>query len=120
MGMRGAALALALVLAACSRDPIAPAGSTPSDGGSAVVAWQEPATLDLLYAPGVQSAATIARVAVEGLVKMNPDGIEIPALAREVPTLANGGVVVDGTRMSVRYRLRDGVKWSDGASFTSA
>jgi len=120
MGPRIATVAaIAIVLASCAAPP-GPAASTPPRGGTAVVAWQEPATLDLLYAPGVQAAATIARVAVEGLIKMDPRGTEIPVLAREVPTLANGGVTVDGTRMSVRYQLRSGVKWSDGAPFTSA
>src|SRR6266851_9737403 len=111
--------AIAALLASCGHEP---EGSPLPAGGTVVVAWQEPATLDLLYAPGVQSAATIARVAVEGLVGVGPDGNELPVLAREVPTVANGGVVLsaDGKSMSVRYRLRDGVKWSDGAAFTSA
>ncbi len=111
--------AIAALLASCGHEP---EGSPLPVGGTVVVAWQEPATLDLLYAPGVQSAATIARVAVEGLVGVGPDGNELPVLAREVPTVANGGVVLsaDGKSMSVRYRLRDGVKWSDGAAFTSA
>src|SRR6266850_20553 len=111
--------AIAALLASCGNSPVA---SPPPQGGTVVVAWQEPATLDLLYAPGVQSAATIARVAVEGLVGVDPEGNLFPVLAREVPTLANGGVKLspDAGAMSVRYRLRDGVTWSDGAPFTSA
>jgi peptide/nickel transport system substrate-binding protein len=112
-------MAIAALVASCGNGP---AASPPPVGGTAIVAWQEPATLDLLYASGAQSAATIARVAVEGLVGIGPDGNEIPVLAREVPTVANGAVTVsaDGKAMTVRYRLRDGVKWSDGAPFTSA
>jgi peptide/nickel transport system substrate-binding protein len=111
--------AVAALLASCTGGPVA---SPPPSGGTAIVAWQEPATLDLFYAPGVQSAATIARVAVEGLVGVDPQGNLFPVLAREVPTLANGDVKLspDGGAMSVRYRLRDGVKWSDGAPFTGA
>jgi peptide/nickel transport system substrate-binding protein len=111
--------AIAALLASCTGGPVA---SPPPTGGTAIVAWQEPATLDLLYAAGSQAAATIARVAVEGLVAIGPDGNEIPVLAREVPTLTNGAVAVsaDGKAMTVRYRLRDGVKWSDGAPLTSA
>jgi len=86
MGSRLPSFVIALVISACAGGPITPV-ATPADGGTALVAWQEPATLDLLYAPGVQSAATIARVAVEGLLRVGPDGAEIPALAREVPTL---------------------------------
>jgi peptide/nickel transport system substrate-binding protein len=111
--------AVAAMVASCTGGPVS---SPPPRGGTVVVAWQEPATLDLLYAPGVQSAATIARVAVEGLVGVDPEGNLFPVLAREVPTLANGDVKLspDGGAMSVRYRLRDGVKWSDGTPFTSA
>jgi peptide/nickel transport system substrate-binding protein len=111
---------LAAAAVACGQ-PVAPA-ATPATGGTVVVAWQEPATLDLLYTPGVQASATIARVAVEGLVKIDPDGNEMAVLAREVPTLANGGVTVasDATSMTVRFRLQGGVLWSDGAPFTSA
>jgi peptide/nickel transport system substrate-binding protein len=111
--------AIAALLVSCTGGPVA---SPPPTGGTAVVAWQEPATLDLLYAAGSQAAATIARVAVEGLVAIGPDGNEIPVLAREIPTLTNGAVAVsaDGKAMTVRYRLRDGVKWSDGAPLTSA
>src|SRR5258706_1391653 len=111
--------AIAPLLVSCGGGPVA---SSPPPGGPAVVAWQEPATLDLLYAPGVQAAATIARVAVEGLLGIGPDGNEFPVLAREVPTLANGAVSLsaDGSAMTVRYRLRDGVTWSDGAPFSSS
>ncbi|HKW77947.1 MAG TPA: peptide ABC transporter substrate-binding protein, partial [Candidatus Limnocylindria bacterium] len=113
-------VALAALLASCGA--VTPSTPSPTQGGTAVVAWQEPASLDLLYVPGVQAAATIARVAVEGLVKLDPEGREVPALAREVPTLANGGVTVgaDARTMTVRYRLREGVRWSDGEAFTSA
>jgi peptide/nickel transport system substrate-binding protein len=38
-------------------------------------------------------------------------------LAREVPTVTNGGISRDGTR--VTYRLRPGVRWSDGTILTS-
>ena len=117
MRCRTALTALVFLIGACAG---APTATPPPEGGTVVVAWQEPATLDLLYAPGVQAAATIARVAVEGLLKLDPDGVEIPALASQVPTLANGGVTLEGGGMTVRYRLREGVRWSDGAPFTSA
>jgi peptide/nickel transport system substrate-binding protein len=114
--------AIAALLGSCTGGPVTSPPQLGQSGGTAVVAWQEPATLDLFYASGAQSAATIARVAVEGLVGVDPEGNLFPVLAREVPTVANGGVKLspDGGAMSVRYRLRDGVKWSDGAPFTSA
>ncbi|MGD6630643.1 ABC transporter substrate-binding protein, partial [Xanthomonas citri pv. citri] len=42
-----------------------------------------------------------------------------PVLATEVPTAANGGVVANGSKMEVTWKLRDGVKWHDGAPFTA-
>ena len=45
----------------------------------------------------------------------------VPLLARDIPTLDNGGVVLrpDGG-MDVMWRLREGVRWHDGTPFTSA
>ena len=41
----------------------------------------------------------------------------VPELALEVPTYANGGISKDG--LTLTYHLRHGVKWQDGAPFTS-
>lgn len=41
----------------------------------------------------------------------------VPELATEVPTLANGGISKDG--LTITYHLRKGVRWQDGAPFTS-
>ena len=103
----------------------APAGA-PADsargGGTAVIAWQEPDTLDPLYTTGSQTSALIWRLAVEGLVRTGASAEPVAVLAREVPTLANGLVrtSTNGAGMDVRYDLRSGVRWSDGSPFTSA
>lgn len=87
-------------------------------GGTAILAWQEPSTLDPLYSTGTATIATVTALAVEGLLRPGPDGDPEPALAREVPTLANGGVrLIDGA-MEVTYRLRDRLVWSDGQPVT--
>ncbi len=119
-------LLLATVTAACTASPAPGASkakataSTPRTGGTLVIAWQQPDTLDPLYAAGVQAAAAIYSLAVEGLVRPLPDGSTGPQLAREVPTLENGLVTLQGSGMKVRYRLRPGITWSDGAPLTSA
>jgi peptide/nickel transport system substrate-binding protein len=41
----------------------------------------------------------------------------VPMLARDVPSLSNGGISSDGLR--VTYHLRPGVRWQDGVPFTS-
>lgn len=58
---------------------------------------------------------------VEGLLAPDQNARYVPVLATETPTLANGGITVtdNGQAMTVRYRLRPGVKWHDGAPFTS-
>jgi peptide/nickel transport system substrate-binding protein len=110
-----AALVLALLAGACA--PSAPAPSR--SGGTVVFAWQEPTTLDPLYSTGAQTSALVYGLAVEGLFRTGPDGEPMAVLAREVPTLANGGLALTGSGMTVRYRLRGGVTWSDGQPFTS-
>ena len=59
---------------------------------------------------------------VEGLLAPNEKAEYVPVLALSVPTVRNGGIVLldNGSRMQVTYRLRPGVKWHDGAPFTSA
>ncbi len=58
---------------------------------------------------------------VEPLVVADDSMRLVPVLAREVPTLDNGGVVLrpDGG-MDVIWRLRDSIRWHDGTPFTSA
>jgi peptide/nickel transport system substrate-binding protein len=51
------------------------------------------------------------------LVTLDPQHNQVPDLAETVPTLANGGISKDG--LTITYHLRHGVKWHDGAPFTS-
>ncbi len=59
-----------------------------------------------------------ARLAFEPFIDRDAAGRPVPALLEIVPTLANGGVSADGR--TITYRLRAGVKWSDGWPVTSA
>src|SRR2546428_414319 len=116
----GALVAIALLSAGCA-PATTPSFSTdaPRRGGTVVFAWQQPETLHPLYSTGTQTNALVYRLAVEGLVGIGPDGEPYPALAEEVPTTANGGVALTGGVMTVRYRLREGITWSDGAPLTA-
>lgn len=60
----------------------------------------------------------VDRLIFDALVTFDERGNPVPDLAVRVPTVANGDVARDGR--SVTYRLRRGVKWQDGAPFTSA
>ncbi len=57
------------------------------------------------------------RLIFDVLVSADPSGRFVPRLAREVPTTRNGGISADG--LTITYRLRRGVRWHDGAPFTS-
>lgn len=46
-----------------------------------------------------------------------PDGLYVPSLCTEVPTVENGGISADGRTW--RVKLRDDVKWHDGKPFTA-
>ena len=109
-----------LVISACGGSTTSPTAVTPTRGGTLTVAiWQEPNTLNPLY--GTQTVAQVVwEVAVEGLVRADPDGNYIPVLATQTPTLKNGGVKLNGSRLDVTYKLLSGVKWSDGQPFSSA
>src|SRR3989442_8307425 len=90
-------------------------------GGTLVFAWQEPETLHPFYSTGTQANALVYRVAVEGLVGVSPEGAPRPVLATEIPSTANGTARLDDAGgMVVRWTIRDGVRWSDGAPLTSA
>ena len=54
---------------------------------------------------------------LDPLVATDPEGRDVPILAAVVPTLENGGIGRDG--LTITYHLRRGVRWQDGAPFTS-
>ena len=58
----------------------------------------------------------------EGLLAPNEKLEFVPVLAAEVPSTANGGIVVapGGKTMTITYKLPPGVLWADGEPFTSA
>ncbi len=61
----------------------------------------------------------IDRLFSDTLTSFDPTGnVTKPILAARVPTRANGDVSPDGK--TIIYHLRRGVKWQDGAPFTSA
>jgi peptide/nickel transport system substrate-binding protein len=51
-----------------------------------------------------------------GLSDIDPEGNVFPELAAELPTIENGGVVLDETAgtMSVTWKMRQDVQWADG------
>lgn len=93
------------------------AGRGRGEGGMLrILYWQAATNLNPHFAQGDKDNHA-ARVVLEPLVNVNSDGELEPVLAAEVPTLENGGVSADG--LSVTYKLKEGVVWSDGEPFTA-
>ncbi|HXV86590.1 MAG TPA: peptide ABC transporter substrate-binding protein [Gemmatimonadales bacterium] len=104
----------ALVLAACS-----PAGPPAPGNDLLIIGYdREPDNLNRFSTHILED---IHSCIVEGLVTTDEHMNVVPLLAREVPTLENGLVVLrpDGG-MDVTWRLVPGVTWHDGTPFTSA
>jgi len=57
------------------------------------------------------------RISNSRFASYDNDGKIVLFLAAEVPTLENGGIAKDGK--SVTWKLKQGVKWSDGKPFTA-
>jgi peptide/nickel transport system substrate-binding protein len=55
------------------------------------------------------------------LAEVDPDGNPFPELATEIPTIENGGVVMDEETwvMTVTWHLREDVFWADGEQVTA-
>ncbi len=81
-----------------------------------LLVWQAPTILNPHFAQGDKDNFA-ARPVLEPLVNVLSDGSLEACLAAEVPSLENGGVAEDG--MSVTYKLKQGVVWSDGEPFTA-
>ena len=115
--MKSRSLAISLAILALAT--IAPGASAqqPKPGGQIVHgSAQEP---DRIWGPvtGLTVSAEISQLVNATLIEINDKLEYAPSLAIEVPTLDNGGISKDGLRYT--FKLRPGVKWHDGAPFTS-
>jgi peptide/nickel transport system substrate-binding protein len=100
----------------------------PARGAATLHPWTDPTTLRLVIAadphgfnpiyPTNQEDDYMASLCFDLLITEDGAGRLLPDLAAEVPTVRNGGISADGK--TIRYVLRRGVKWHDGAPFTSA
>ena len=92
-----------------------------TDGGTIIIGdWQEANQFNPFYA-GQVTEANVASAAWASLVVLTNDYKYAPDLAAEIPTTDNGGVKVPGSgtdAMTVTWKLRSGLKWSDGQPLT--
>jgi len=113
------------LLTACSfpnsQSPTAstPTASTPTAASDTLklLYWQAPTILNPHLAQGSKDFEA-SRITYEPLASFDKDGKLVPFLAAAIPSLENGGVAKDGK--SVTWKLKQGVKWSDGKPFTAA
>ncbi len=129
----GLLVVLAMVLAACPAT--APAGDAGATGGESAeapavasgIGDRDPKTLNILYWQAVSilnpylSSGTKDFVAgsliLDPLAEYTPEGVLVPVLAAEIPTLENGGISEDLT--TITWKLQEGIVWSDGTPLTS-
>lgn len=78
--------------------------------------WQAPTILNPHLSAGTKDL-TASRIVYEPLASPDNDGVLIPFLAAEIPSLENGGVAKDG--LSVTWKLLEDVRWADDESFTA-
>ncbi len=102
--------------AACVLAPAAMA-ERGTDGEVKIIYWQAPSILNPYLSGGTKDIEASSLV-IEPLGRFDPDGDLVPYLAKEIPTVANGGVSED--LMSITWTLKEGLKWSDGTPVTSA
>jgi peptide/nickel transport system substrate-binding protein len=92
-----------------------------TDGGQIIMGdWQEANQFNPFYV-GQVTEANVASATWASLMVLTHDFKYAPDLAAEIPTLANGGVKAPGDggdAMTVTWKLRDGLKWSDGQPLT--
>ncbi len=108
-----------VLLGAVAATALAPAAFAErgSDGNVNVIYWQAPSILNPYLSSGTKDIESSSLV-IEPLGRYDPTGALVPYLAEEIPTVENGGVSEDLT--SITWKLKPGLKWSDGSPLTSA
>ena len=124
-----------LILGACggggntstATEPAQGAGNAPateppvsSEGGGGTVTLiipEEPTTLNYFLADAAIVRQAAEATAMTGLATINEKGEYVATLAQELPSLDNGGLSAD--YLTVTWKLREGLTWSDGEALTS-
>jgi peptide/nickel transport system substrate-binding protein len=89
-------------------------------GGKLIYAdWQEATEFNFYY-QGQVTEANLSAATQGGLLTVTDDFKYAPDQATEIPTLDNGGVTLGqgGDAMTVTWKLRPDLKWSDGQALT--
>ncbi|MFC3615584.1 peptide ABC transporter substrate-binding protein [Lutimaribacter marinistellae] len=108
----------ALLLGAIASTALAPMAMAErgSDGNVSIIYWQAPSILNPFLSGGTKDVES-ASLIIEPLARYDQNGNMVPYLAEEIPTVDNGGVSEDLT--SITWKIKPGIKWSDGSDFTA-
>lgn len=109
-------LALGIFLSGCTTETSIEE-SPSSEKHLSILYWQAPSTINPYLSGGTKDTDAAALV-IEPLAHYDEIGNIVPILVEKVPTLENGGISLD--LMSITWKLREGVRWSDGSEFTAA
>ncbi|PIL18573.1 peptide ABC transporter [Puniceibacterium antarcticum] len=107
-----------LLLGAVASFALAPAAMAErgEDGNVNIIYWQAPSIMNAYLSGGTKDIEA-ASIVIEPLGRYDPTGALVPYLAEEIPTVENGGVSEDLT--SITWKIKPGLKWSDGTDFTA-
>jgi peptide/nickel transport system substrate-binding protein len=111
---------MTVVLAACAASALTTGGpawaARGGDGELKILFWQAVSTLNPYLSGGIKEGFA-SSIVLEPLASFNEKGELTSRLAESLPTLENGGISPDF--ISVTWKLKPGVKWSDGSPFTA-
>ncbi|WP_333817246.1 peptide ABC transporter substrate-binding protein [Tabrizicola sp.] len=69
------------------------------------------------YLSGGTKDVYASSLVLEPLAGLDPEGVLVPKLVTEIPTVENGGISADMT--SITWKLLPDLKWSDGSAVTA-
>lgn len=94
-----------------------PSGGNAGEGGHLLLLqWQAPSQANALLSTGTKDLLASSLV-LEALAEFDPDGNVVPVLVDEIPSLENGGISEDQTKIT--WVLSEGLVWSDGTPVTA-
>ncbi len=110
----------ATVLATAQTQPTNTAQASNADKAVTVVIPEDPPSFNAVISDSGYDTL-VMHLALLGLTAIDPDGKVYPVLAAELPTVDNGGVVIDKAsgKVDVTWKMRKDVKWADGAPVTA-
>ena len=116
----GLAAALMVGLAGCGASSQKTAPSPGSEKVITIVIPEDPPSFNAAISDSGYDAL-VMHLTLLGMAGIDPDGNVYPELAAELPTVENGGVVIDETSgtMDVTWKMREDVTWADGTPVTA-